>query len=176
MSKTDKLRDAGAVAQTEVLAAYQKLRGKVKDVLQEARAVDAEAVRAALDKAGADLKRAGEYSAATVNRASEALKKDLDTTVRVLGPRLHELAEETGHAMEIWRDKGGAVLATVAQAVGEWSREFGAKLDAALVYHSGDTTRGGRFTCTACGAVTVLDQPGHLPACATCQKTEFRRA
>jgi len=185
--------------QKEELAAYDKLRQRVKQILGETKeAINADTIKHVLDRAGEELKEIGGHPREVIAKATATLQKDLASTAEVVKPRLeelgkgteqafklfrerggafwHELSEDTGHIFEIWRDKGGGFLAVVAKGVGEWSQKMGDNLNEVLLYHTGEATHGGTFNCTACGTAVELKKPGHLPSCPECHKSEFRRA
>ncbi len=161
--------------QKQELAAYEKLRALVKKIFAEAHeTVNAETLHQAVDKAVKQLKEMGEYSAETVNRGVQALKKDLASAVQRLEPKWEVFAEKTADLFDAWRDRGTVFLGRAATAIGEWLRQAGERLEHPL-YRSGEMTAGGSFQCTACGAQVTLPRPGHLPSCPQCQKTEFHR-
>ncbi|MCL5668921.1 MAG: zinc ribbon-containing protein [Gammaproteobacteria bacterium] len=167
----------GDTAQREKeLDAYEKLRIEVKKILGQALdAVSADNIKSAVESATKRLKEAGEYTGETVSKVSAALKKDLASSYQAMKPQAQALGETAGGVLEVWRDKGGKLLAQAAKALGEWSSQFSNKLDALLVYHTGDITHGGEFACANCQHKVTVPKTGHLPPCPTCLKTEFRR-
>lgn len=167
----------GGTAQREKeLDAYEKLRLEVKKVLGQALdAVSADNIKSTVESATKRLKEAGEYTGETVSKVSEALKKDLASSYQAMKPQAQALGETAGSLLEAWRDKGGKALAQAAKALGEWSSQFGGKLDAMLIYHAGDITHGGEFVCANCQHRLSVPKTGHLPPCPACLKTEFRR-
>jgi len=163
--------------QKEELAAYEKLRLEVKKILDKLLdSISAEEIGKAVDDAGRRLKESGEHTQETVNKMTGTLKKDLLSSYKTTGTQLEEFADSAGVLFDLFRDKSGEIISMVAKAMGEWSQQVGDKLDDMLVYHSGETTHGGTFVCTACGQTLTLKKPGHLPPCPKCHKSEFRRA
>lgn len=159
------------------LAAYEQLHQEVKNILTQALdAVSAEAINKAVEDASRRLHAAGEHTEETITKATSALKKDLASASKTAGPRWEEFVDKTGGIFDAWRDKGGHIVALAVKALGEWNQLFGDKLDAMLVYHSGEATHGGTFVCSGCGHVVTLKKPGHLRPCPKCHKKEFRRA
>jgi hypothetical protein len=137
--------------------------------------VNAETVKQALDKASARMKEVGGYTSEVLNKAAEALKKDLARTAQRLGPKWSEFSEKSADLFAVWRDRGTHFLGRAAVATGEWLQKTGSRLER-QTYRCGEITYGGTFECAGCGAMTVLAQSGRLPACARCTGTEFRRA
>jgi hypothetical protein len=194
--ETEKKQDK---ATREELAAYEKLRKRVSKSLGELNEkISTSNVGQAIDKATAELKELGEHSLETVSKASAALKKDIASTTEHYKPRVdemtesarqhfdnwldkggalwHDISQVAEHMYEYSRDKGGAFLVNVARGLGEWSRDIGNKLDSSLTYKTGEITHGGEFTCASCQAKIHLKQPGRIPPCPKCSKTDFKRS
>jgi hypothetical protein len=183
----------------EVLAAYEKLRQRLSKTLGELNdKINTESISEAMDRAMADLKEAGEHSKEIISRAGDTLKKDITSSISQIRPTLKEDLEETRQDFNrlhnkggaLWReisteaeyyknlslDKGGAFLLHVLRGLSDWTKSLSSKLDSSLAYKTGEITHGGQFTCTSCGAEITLKNPGRLPPCPKCTKTEFRRS
>jgi len=183
----------------EELAAYEKLRQRLSKSLSELNEkINGKAVSKSIDKATADLKALGGHSKEAIGKASAALKKDIASTADHLKPKVdevkedtirhfddwldkggalwHDIAREAEHAFEYSRDKSGAFMLNIAMGLSEWSQHIGEKLDTSLKYKTGEITHGGEFVCTSCQGTIHLKQPGRIPPCPKCTKTEFRRS
>lgn len=183
----------------EELAVYGQLRQKLSKTLAELHEkINPENVGQAMEKVLTDLRERGEHSREVITRAGETLKKDITSSVDQLKPKLDEDLAATRHDFKrlqnkggaLWReisqeaeyvtklslDKGGAVLLNVTRGLGEWSKSLSAKLDSSLAYRTGEITHGGEFTCTGCGGEIHLKNPGRLPPCPKCSKSDFRRS
>lgn len=175
MSDERKPDDGNAQREREELATYEKLRQEVGKVLAEIREnVSAEKFRQAVDEAGNRMKALGGHTAESLKRATDALKKDMAGTAQQLGPKWEAYSEKAAGVFAVWRDRGAGFLGQAAIAVGEWLQKTGEKMEQ-QTYRAGEMTSGGSFECTACGQPMVLAEPGHLPPCRACLKTEFRR-
>jgi hypothetical protein len=194
--ETEKKQDQAA---EDELAAYEKLRQRVSKTFGELHdRINGEAISSAIDKATSELKEMGGHSVETISKASAALKKDIASTTGHIKPKVDEAAEgakkqfenwsvkggalwnditrEAEHIYEYSRDKGAVFLLSIARGLSEWSRELSQKLDESLKYKTGEITHGGEFVCTSCDAKIHLKQPGRIPPCPKCSKTEFRRS
>ncbi len=183
----------------EELAAYEKLRQGVSKIFGEMHEkINRESITQAMDKATADLKDMGEHSKEVISKAGETLKKDIISSVEKIKPRVDEvtddarkhydhihnkggalwrdIAKETEHIKDVSLDKGGAFLLNITRGLSEWSRNVSEKLDTSLLYKTGEVTHGGEFFCTACNGLIHLKNPGRMPPCPKCRKTEFRRS
>ena len=186
-------------ATEEELAAYEKLRRRVGKSFGELHdRLNGKVISSAIDRATSELKEMGGHSVETINRASAALKKDIASTTEQIRPKVdgategarkqledwslkggalwNDISREAGHIYEYSRDKGANFLLNIARGLGEWSQQLGEKLDASLRYKTGEITHGGEFVCTGCDSRIHLKQPGRIPPCPKCAKTDFRRS
>jgi hypothetical protein len=151
------------------------LRKAVGKILAEARVtVNAETLKQAFDRAIAELRKTGEYTAETINKMADSLRKDMTSAALKMGPKWEAFSEKSSDLFSVWRDRGSQFLARAADAMADWLQQTGAKLEQ-QVYRTGDMVHSGTFECTSCGEHVLLRTPAHLPPCAKCQKMEFRR-
>jgi hypothetical protein len=156
------------------LAAYQKMRQEVMRILRNAKApVSADTIRNAVDKASSELRDLGEYSSAAVNKATDAVKREIASTGERLGSKWGSLSGRSADLFEVWRDKGSDFLEQASTAVSEWLKQIRAK-KGATVHHAGEMTQPGTFECASCGHRIELERPAYLPSCAHCQNRTFR--
>ena len=196
-SETTDTRDSDR--RDEELSAYEKIFKDVRDQLENLRnSVDTKALNEIIDQSAEELKKIESHSLDVIAKASEALKKDLATSAERVKPlmealqkdanqaldTLHkagaqvwtQLAKETGSSMEQWREWTGGTFEAFLHHLSEASDKLGDEIGRALTYHTGEMTHGGKFRCVDCETHLTLKQPGHLPPCPKCHKTEFRRA
>jgi hypothetical protein len=158
----------------ETLAAYQRMREEVMRILRSAkRPVSANTIRQSLDKAARELKGLGEYSSDTVNKATEAIKREIASTVEKLGSTWGTISERSADLFELWRDRGMGFLDQAANSASEWLEQLHAK-KGSHEHHTGEMTQPGTFECTSCGRHIQLEKPDYLPACPYCQHGSFQ--
>lgn len=175
MAKAQLKPDTGEINTQEEVTAYRRLYESFKHKLNEAGdKINTQTIKHAVDKAVAELKEAGEHSAETIKRATQALKKDIASSVEKLGPNWDKLKGKTHHFFDIWQDRSTVFIGHAASAVGEWLHTKGDKLEH-HIYHAGELTYGGHFECTACGERLELHKANYIQPCPKCMKTEFRR-
>lgn len=161
--------------QKRELAAYQQLRQGVQKLLGDAKeTLDAETIRQALDKAVAQLKQMGEYTADTVDKVAASVEKDMASAAQAVGQKLEAFSGKTADLFQVWRDRGNQFLTNAMSALGNWLREASEPLKQ-RTYRAGDMAASGTLECAACGERIVLDTPAHVPPCPKCRKSEFRR-
>jgi predicted RNA-binding Zn-ribbon protein involved in translation (DUF1610 family)/gas vesicle protein len=155
--------------------AYARLRADVQHRLAEIRdRINPEAVRHAVSSATERLKDAGGHTVEAVNKAADALRKDIAHAAHTMGPAWEKFSEKSSDVFHVWRDRGGVFLAGAADAVRDWLKETTTRIENQR-YETGEMAYTGAFECTACGERVALKQPAHLPPCPKCMKTEFRR-
>ena len=111
-----------------------------------------------------------------LNEVSGDARKHFDDWLDKGGALWREITLESEYVMELSRDKGGAFLLNVTNAINEWSLKIGEKLEQNLTYKSGELTHGGEFSCLKCSGKIRLKKPGHIPPCPKCRSAEFRRS
>jgi rubrerythrin len=173
--EVDKLLGTETHVQKETeLAAYQRMRQEVMRILRSASApISANTIRQALDKGSSELRGLGDYSSSTVNKATEAVRREIASTAEKLGSKWETLSGRSADLFEVWRDKGSEFLDQASAAVSEWLQQFRRK-KGSLEHHAGEMTQPGTFECTSCGHRLELERPDYLPACPYCQHTIFR--
>ena len=156
------------------LAAYQKMRQEVMRILRNAKTpISANTIRQSLDKAARELRGLGEYSADTVNKATEAIKREIASTVEKLGSTWGTLSGRSADLFEVWRDRGKDFLGQASAAASEWLEQFYPR-KRLQEHRSGEMTQPGIFQCISCGRRIQLEKPDYLPACPDCHHTSFR--
>lgn len=161
--------------QREERAAYEKLREEIERRFADIRdAVHAETVRNAVERAIAQLREVGGYTADTINKVADTIKKDLASAAVKMGPEWKKFSTRSADAFAVWRDRGRAFLAGAATAVGQWLQDAGRRFEQ-QTYRAGEMTASGTFECVSCGNRLELERAGHLPPCPQCHSLEFRR-
>jgi hypothetical protein len=165
----------GPQQQKEEQAAYEKLRQALGKFLAEVRGtVNAETLKQAFERATAELKKTGAYTAETINKIAAGLRKDMASAALKMGPKWEAFSEKTADLFAVWRDRGSLFLARAADAMADWLQQSGEKLEPQR-YRAGEMVYSGTFECLNCGERVVLRTPAHLPPCPKCRKLEFRR-
>ncbi len=159
----------------EEVTAYRRFYESVKMKFSEVGdKINMQSVKQVIDKAGAELKEAGEHSAEAVKRAGQALRKDIASSAEKLGPDWHKLKGKTHNFFDIWQDRSTVFIGHAASAVGEWLHDKGDKMEH-HVYHAGELTYGGAFECVSCSERIEISKANYIQPCPHCMKTEFRR-
>jgi hypothetical protein len=109
--------------QKRELAAYQQLRQAVEKILGDTReTLSAETIRQALDKAVAQLKQLGGYTADTVDKVAASVEKDMANAAQAVGQKLGAFSGKTADLLPQGRVPPRAVARAVLTAGSERSR------------------------------------------------------
>ena len=175
MNEENKTPESGQQTRKEELAAYEKLRQHVKEILAATREnVNAQTIRQAVDTAAANLKSAGNFTAETTNKAVAAMRKEITDAAQRLGPKWDALSEKSADVFSVWLDRSTTFLGQATSALGTWLESTGGKLKH-QTYVTGEMYSGGPIACKACGTRVDMPGPGHVPPCPQCQGTSFER-
>jgi RNA polymerase-binding transcription factor DksA len=156
------------------LDAYQRVREEVIRILRNAkRPISANTIRQSLDKAARELKGLGGYSADTVNKATDVIRREIASTVEKLGSTWGTISERSSDLFEVWRERGKDFLDQASTSASEWLEQFHPRKES-HEHHAGEMTQPGTFECTSCGRQIQLEKPDYLPACPYCQHRSFR--
>ena len=159
----------------EQLAAYEKMRQEVMKILQSVpETINANTLKQAIEGAGKRLKDLGEYTSDTVNKASEAIRREMASTAEKLGPRWEDFSEKSTDLFEVWRGRGSEFFGKAANAAGDWLKQFRSQ-KGEPEYHTGEMAQRGTFECKSCGYRLSLEKPDYLPVCPRCFQTTFRQ-
>lgn len=170
--------EPSAAQRKKELAAYAKLRENIEDVLSNMRegvAVSNESLKRAFDESAQRLRKAGKYSAETIEKALAAAQKDLADAAQKIGPKWEEISLKSADVLEVWRDRSAAFMNHAAGALSDWLRHVGGALGR-QTYRTGEMMYRGTLECRQCGEHLSFDKPAHVPPCPKCGHQEFRRA
>ena len=162
-------------ARKEDVAAFEKLRlelSKILDNIQDT--VRAETFKQALDKAIDEVKGMGKYTAESVGKGAEALKKDIVRNMDKYKESWPAISGKATDVFDVWRERSAHFLKQAGEAADSWLKQVRGKHNPHL-YHTGELTSAGTFVCSSCGHTLQVGISGHLPPCPNCQQQEFKR-
>jgi len=157
----------------EELAAFNRLRKELSKILSEVKdSIHSDTLNQALDKAKREVSRLGEFTAESINKGAEALKKDVARNIVKLGGKWQSMSVKAIDLFSIWSRRSAVFLKQASEAADTWRQEIQEKVHPHS-FHSGELVSGGTFVCKSCGQKVKLDTAGHLPRCPHCDHTEF---
>jgi Zn finger protein HypA/HybF involved in hydrogenase expression len=166
----DQDRDATA---PHLVRAYRRMLDRARELLEQ--------------ETRPSLKHAVESARKTTVELGELTRDEADQVAQYVRRDLHDAGEylaRTGRELREWAQIDlsmveHGLLDLFVRAADRTRLEFEAfnrELREGPAYHSGEMTGPGTLRCTACGQTMHFHEPGHIPPCPRCHKTEFRRA
>mgnify|MGYP002629707103 CR=1 FL=1 len=153
---------------------YDKFAAKFYELFEASLDKSQDALNIALEKAREQMTTVGALSAEQAKKFEAYMKRDLDQTAEKMS-RLGEAAKEHLHPSRVG---AGALssLVSLLQLGGDALWRMSKKADQALIYKTGEMTSAGTLTCMNCMHELHLKKTGHIPPCAKCQKTTFKKS
>jgi hypothetical protein len=109
---------------------YRRMRAEVRRVLEKAdETVNAETIRQALAKVAADLRKTGDIIPESVERASKAVKQEIDDAVSRLGHNWDSFRIKQNELLAGWKDKGTDTWHRTNQSFHQWLARWRSKGD-----------------------------------------------
>lgn len=157
--------------QGRLVQAYERMLERVRQGLDEAE----EGLEQALGKARDTAVELGELTRDEAERIAAYLRRDMQDMAQHL--------EQTGSELDTWfhidleliEARLLDLLGSVADRTRVELAALAARAQTADLYRTGEVTGPGAFECTACGHRLELHATGHIPPCAHCRATVFRR-
>ena len=120
-SEIDSMIDAGAAGSTDEAAAYERVREEVRKLLSQMHdAVDAAALKDALDRGMTEAKRAERFSTEVMRRAAAAVREEMRRASERMGPSWEHFSERSAGLFSVWKDRSRGFLDRAGHAVRDW--------------------------------------------------------
>lgn len=105
----------------QALPVYDRMRTDVRRVLEKAEeTVNAEAIRKALAKVNADLRKAGDYLPDSIDRASKAVKQEIDEVISRLGHDWGNFRIKQREFLAVWKEKRTRPWSRTSRTLQQW--------------------------------------------------------
>lgn len=162
-------------AMKEEVAVFEKLRLEMIKILGNIQdTVKADTFKQALDKAIDEVKGMGKYTAESIGKGTEALKKDIVRNLDKYKGTWPGISGKATGLFSVWRERSAHFLKEAGEAADSWLKQVRGK-QSPNIYHTGELTSAGTFVCSSCGHSLKVGKSDHLPPCPNCQAQEFKR-
>jgi hypothetical protein len=112
------------------LSVYNRMRTEVRRMLKKAgETVNAETVRQVLAKVAADLRKTGGIFPESVERASKAVRQEIEDVISRLGHNWDGFRIKQSELLAAWKDKSNQTWSRTAQAFQQWLTRWRGKSD-----------------------------------------------
>lgn len=158
-----------------MVAAYEAMLERVHEAADSAESKTVPWLRETLANARERAVELEELTREEAERVSKYVERDLHEAASFIAETGQEFRDWASFDWQLMQNRMLELFAGMADQTSDALRQFAEQARDASVYRTGDITAPGQFECVACGAVLKLPKTGHLPPCAKCQGTGFRR-
>jgi hypothetical protein len=165
--------DPSDSAKQRLKKGYESLVHKTKEIYSGAEKKSEVWFEEALEKSRQSLQDAGEFSKEETQQLRDYLRRDLQATE----VDFRRWSEQARKQLEPTRVGTGFLdlVSSLLEGTSNVLDGLGQKVSEALTYKTGEMTGPGTLTCTSCKKEMHFDEPGHIPPCAGCKGTAFRK-
>ncbi|MEW8507304.1 MAG: zinc ribbon-containing protein [Candidatus Thiodiazotropha sp.] len=157
-------------------AAYDKMLQEVHDATESARERALPNLKEYLADAREKLIEVGELSREEADKVAGYIERDMKDAANYL--------LETGEQLSAWwrfdvqqvENRLFEMFAGVADQTKLELAKLAERANQSSLYHTGEVTGPGTLICTACNKEMHFRKTGHIPPCAGCKGSEFKRA
>ncbi|MGM0554037.1 MAG: zinc ribbon-containing protein [Pseudomonadota bacterium] len=176
---SDKPRDTAPEHNQErehrLSSAYQRMLHEVTEDLEKLEDKTSKAITEALENARDRAQKAGELTREEAHEVMDYLRRDLQD----LGAYLDTRSEDWRGWLRIDLGLIEASVLSALERIADRTRieltELTARAQVMGEWHTGEITGPGELLCKKCGHALHMTRVGHIPPCASCHNTTFRR-
>ncbi len=153
--------------------AYRNMMQRVRDYLEQAeqRLHLHEAVDGARDKA-VEL---GELTREEAEKIGDYLKRDVEDTAMHMAESREEFRDWLALDLSLMERQVVEMLLGIADKTSVELGQLREQAVEANLYHTGEMAAPGTLQCIECGHLLHMKTTGHIPPCAKCRGTTFKR-
>ncbi len=159
----------------KLVKAYERMMERVRSTLDEAEENAVPTLRRNIDHARDTAVELGELTRDEAEKIAMYLQRDIEDAGQYLAESGRELGDWLRIDLELIEDRLLEMIGQVADKTRlEWL-QLEQELKDAPNYHTGEITGPGVLICTACEHPLHFESTAHIPPCAQCHGTHFRR-
>ena len=174
-SEKDKPRESEEKLAERLEHAYEHMLERVRDALEEFDEETRPRLRQAVARARERAVELGELTREEAEQIGEYISRDLSEAGDFLSRTGRELRDWLRFDIEMLEAR---LLDMLLGATDRTSSEIAAMRETGVInfrYHTGEIAGPGTLYCEQCEHPLTLKRTGHIPPCAHCHGTEFRR-
>ncbi len=156
--------------------AYDTMLKRVSDAIKKAEQTTIPALKKNIEHARETAIEVGELTRDEAEKIATYLERDMHDAADFLSETGKEFKEWGKFDLELIEDRLLEMFANVADKTKLELEALAQQARRASMYHTGEITGPGTLVCTACGKEIHFQKTGHIPPCAGCRGTEYRRA
>ncbi len=156
--------------------AYDTMLKRVSDAIKKAEQTTIPALKKNIEQARETAIEVGELTRDEAEKIAAYLERDMHDAADFLSETGKEFKEWGKFDLELIEDRLLEMFANVADKTKLELEALAQQARRASLYHTGEITGPGTLVCTTCEKEIHFQKTGHIPPCAGCHGTEYRRA
>ncbi len=158
-----------------LVEAYDTMLKRVSDAIKKAEQSAIPALKKNIEQARETAIEVGELTREEAEKIASYLERDMRDAADFLSETGREFKEWGKFDLELIEDRLLEMFANVADKTRLELEALAQRARRASMYHTGEITGPGTLVCTQCGKEIHFQKTGHIPPCAGCHGTEYRR-
>jgi len=159
----------------KLVEAYETMLERVDELLDKAEKSTIPNLKRNIDHAREKAVELGELTREEADKIATYVERDMEDAATYITETGEELREWFKFDLDLIETRVRDLFANVADQTSLQLRELADRARQASLYHTGEITGPGTLVCTGCGKEIHFHKTGHIPPCAQCQGTEFKR-
>ena len=158
-----------------LVAAYEKMLERVDDTFEKAQETTLPALKKNIEHAREKAVELGELTREEAEKIAGYLERDMKDAGEFLAETGEEFRDWFRFDMGLIEDRLLEMFASVADQTRLELEKLAEQARQASTYHTGEITGPGTLVCSGCGKELHFKKTGHIPPCAKCHGTEYKR-
>lgn len=158
-----------------LVAAYEKMLERVDGAFEKAQETTLPALKKNIEHAQEKAVELGELTREEAEKIAGYLERDMKDAGEFLAETGEEFRSWLRFDMELIEDRLLEMFASVADQTRVELGKLAEQARQASTYHTGEITGPGTLVCSGCGKELHFKKTGHIPPCAKCRGTEYKR-
>jgi len=158
-----------------LIEAYDTMLKRVSDVIETAEQSTIPALKKNIERARETAVEVGELTRDEAEKIATYLERDMHDAADFLSETGKEFKDWSRFDLELIEDRLLEMFANVADKTKLELDALARQARHASMYHTGEVTGPGTLVCTSCDKEIHFHKTGHIPPCAGCHGTEYRR-
>ena len=158
-----------------LVEAYDIMLKRVSDAVEKAEQTAIPVLKKNIEQARETAIEVGELTRDEAEKIAAYLERDMHDAADFLSETGKELKDWGKFDLELIESRLLEMFANVADKTRLELDALAEQARHASMYHTGEVTGPGILACTSCGKELHFHKTGHIPPCAGCRGTEYRR-
>lgn len=163
-------------AEDRLVRAYERMMERTRALLEETRKETIPPLKQLIDEAEEKAVELGELTREEAGRINEYLRRDIEDAAEYLSYTGKGLAGWLNFDLDLVEARLMEMFSSMVDHTRLELDQLAERARRAGEVRTGEVAAPGTLRCTQCGNELYLHKTGHIPPCAKCHGTAFRRA